>query len=200
MKRRSNPGGIPVLLMNPDEDDMAKRRTTRKRTTTRRRPTRRRRSTSRKPTRRRATRRRKNPKFDMMGALIAGLAGAGAGAGGYALEGVDLANHWKAAILAAGGYLIGVGVSGYSPTAGAGIAGGGMALAAKMLLDQYIAKDGTSGLGRIPGYAYRKFGATPSRPHYYHMPAASPYLQMDAVQADLGAVRADLGATQAYLV
>jgi hypothetical protein len=187
-------------MMNPDEDDMAKRRTTRKRTTrTPRRRTTRRRS-PRKATRRRSVRRRSNPKFDLMGSLIAGLVGAGAGAGAYALDGVDLEPQYKALILAAGGLALGVGLSGWSPTAGAGLAGGGMALGAKMLLDQYMAKDSTSGLGRIPGYAYQKFGHTPGRPHYFHLPQQQAYLQMDAVQADLGAVRADLGATQAYLV
>ena len=134
--------------------------------------------------------------MDLMGTLVAGLGGAAVGGGAYALEGVELENHWKALILGAGGLAVGGLASGWSPAAGAGIAGGGMAVAAKMLLDQYMAKQATDGMGRIPGYAYRKFGATPSRPHYYHLPNPM-YAQLDAVQADLGAVQADLGAVYA---
>lgn len=135
-----------------------------------------------------------------MGTLMALLGGAGIGAGAYALEGVDLAPQWKAAIAALGGGGIGLLVSGWSPEAGAGIAGGGAAVATKQLLDMYMAGGSdTSGLGRIPGYAYKKFGPTPTRPHYYHMPHPA-YAQLDAVQADLGAVQANLGAYGAHLV
>jgi len=132
--------------------------------------------------------------MDFQSALVAGLAGAAVGGGAYALDGADIENHWKAAILGAGGLAIGALAGGYSKPAAAGAAGGGLALAAKMLLDQYMAKNGgeSASLGRIPAYAYNKFGATPTRPHYYHMPAPV-YAQLDAVQADLGAVQANLG-------
>lgn len=201
VKRRRNPA-VPVLLMNPDEEDqMARRKTTRRKTTrrrssTRRRTTaranprrRRRRAAPRRTTRRR--RRRRNPKMDLMGMLIAGLGGAAVGGGAYALEG-QVEPQYQALILGAGGVLLGSLASMYNAKAGAGIAGAGVGIAAKQLLDLYIAQNGngTQGMGRIPGYAYKKFGHTPSRPHYWHMPYRA---QLDAVQADLGAVQADLG-------
>lgn len=169
----------------------AKRTTRRKATTTTRANPRRRRR--RAPARKRTTRRRRrNPKFDFMGALVGGLGGAAVGGGAYALEGAEIAPEFKAAILGGGGIALGILASAWSPAAGYGIAGAGAGIAVKMLLDQFVAKD-VEGMGRIPGYAYNKFGATPSRPHYMHMPNAM-YAQLDAVQADLGAVQADLGA------
>lgn len=127
-----------------------------------------------------------------MGTLVAGLGGAAVGGGAYALEGAEIKPEFKAAIIGGGAIALGVLASAWSTAAGAGIAGAGGGIAVKMLLDQFVAKD-ADGLGRIPGYAYNKFGATPSRPHYFHMPNPM-YAQLDAVQADLGAVQADLGA------
>ena len=168
----------------------ARRKTTTRRVTARANPRRRRR---RAPARKRTTRRRRrNPKFDFMGTLVAGLGGAAVGGGAYALEGVDMKPEFKAAILGGGGIALGVLASAWSTAAGAGLAGAGAGIAVKMLLDQFVAKD-VEGMGRIPGYAYNKFGATPSRPHYMHTPNQM-YAQLDAVQADLGAVQADLGA------
>jgi hypothetical protein len=181
--RRRNPAGtVDVLLMNPSgEEDMAARR---RKTTTRRRkaPTRRRR-TSRATTRRRrttATRRRRNPKIDVMGTVVAAVAGAALGAGAYALDGQNLSNNAKAGILGAAGVTLGIGVSGVHNTAGAGIAGAGAALATYKLMMGLMAGQQTAGMGAI-GY----------RQPYPQMGYAEA--QMSAVEADLGAVEADLG-------
>lgn len=176
---------------------MARRRTTRRKATRRRTtrkaaPRRRRRTT----TRRKVTRRRKrNPmkSFDVKGTLMASLAGAAAGAGAYGLKGQDLSANAQAGILAAGGLILGGLISAWNKPIGAGMAGGGVALGAKLALDQYMAqKAATEGMGRIPNYGYRKFGHTPAHPAYRNLP-------MGAVQADLGAVQADLGGYQATM-
>lgn len=127
--------------------------------------------------------------------LMAGLGGAAVGGGAYALEG-QVEPQYQALILGGGGVLLGALASMYNVKVGAGIAGAGVGIAAKQLLDQYMAKNGAEGMGRIPGYAYKKFGHTPARPHYWHMPYRA---QLDAVQADLGAVQADLGNVYADL-
>lgn len=200
-----------MLMMNPDErrEHMATRRkTTRRKTTTRRkRPARasaprRRRRPARKTTTRRRRIRRKNPKADLMGALLAAVGGAAIGGGAYALDGQDMSANTKTAIMGLGGMALGVGVGMFNDRIGCGIAGGGAAIAVKSLLEQYLAAQATTaGMGRIPAYARRKFGSTPTHPHYYHMPA-----QLDAVQADLigmgdiGAVVADLDAVEASLI
>jgi len=179
---------------------MARRRTTRRRTT-RRKTTRRRaaprRRVARKTTRRRRARKR-NPlgKANIKDTLMAGLAGVAAGAGAYALKGQPVSATSQAGILAAAGLVLGGLASGWNKAVGAGIAGGGCAIAAKMAAEQYMASKATSGLGRIPNYGYAKFGHTPAHPFYHHLPQGSP---MGAVQADLGAVQADLGAVQATM-
>lgn len=129
-----------------------------------------------------------------MGTLIAALGGAAVGGGAYALEGVDMTPTYKALILGGGGVALAALVSGWNKAAAAGVGGAGAGIAVKMLLDEYMAKQSADGLGRIPGYARNKFGATPMRPHYMHMPM---HAQLDAVQADLGAVQANLGAVYA---
>lgn len=103
----------------------------------------------------------------------------------------------KAAALAAGGLLLGALISGWNPKVGAGIAGGGMALGAKMGIDYYQAEKAknnqtqaiAANLGRIPAYAVRKFGHTPATAQYHHLPS----------QQHMGAVSADLGATEVQL-
>lgn len=201
MARRSNEGTVPVLLMNPREDMAARRRT--RRTARKTTPTRRRR---RAPTRRRrtTTRRRRNPKMDLMGTLIAGLGGATMGGAAYALEGplakANLEPWMVAAITGGSGLALGALVSMWHKQAGAGVAGGGMALAAKQAIDMFYAKQQTQGMGQIPAYAYQKFGATPSHAAYQHLPNPSyATAQLDAVGADLGAVQAQLDAVEAQL-
>jgi hypothetical protein len=91
--------------------------------------------------------------------------------------------------------VLGGAISGWHKALGAGVAGAGLALGGKVAAEKYLttAKETTKGLGRIPDYAYRKYGATPQIPYYRNMP------QMGAVQANIGAIEADLGAIQAEL-
>jgi hypothetical protein len=169
-----------------------RKRTTRRRTTARR--------TTRRRTTRRASgtrrRRRRNPKmkFDMKGTAVAAAGGLAAGAGAYALDGQDLAPMTKAGILAGGGLVLGILVSGWHSGLGAGIAGAGVALGGKMALEKYMAEKATTeGMGRIPNYGFRKYGRTPQVPYYRNMP------QFGAVRTDLGAVQTDIGAVEAEL-
>ena len=178
---------------------MARRRTTRRKKTTRRRTTARRAAPRRRTTRKKTTRRRRrrNPakKFAIKDTLFAGVAGIGAAGAAYGLKGQNLAPNTQAGILAAGGLILGGLISAWNKPIGAGLAGGGVALGAKMALESYMAKQAAEqakGMGRIPNYAVRKFGRTPQHPAYHHLP-------MGAVQADLGAVQADLGGYEAQL-
>jgi len=169
-----------------------RKRPTRRRTTAKR-TTRRRRATTRRTTRRR--RRNPKPKFDLKGAAVAAAGGLATGAGAYALDGQDLAPMTKAGILAGGGLVLGILVSGWHPGLGAGIAGAGVALGGKLALEKYMAeKASTEGMGRIPDYGVRKYGRTPMVPYYRNKPR-----QFGAVQANLGAVQTDLGAVEAEL-
>jgi hypothetical protein len=132
---------------------------------------------------------------------MAAVGGAAAGGAAYALEGVNLEPKYKAGILLAGGAVLGLLASGFSKPVGAGLAGAGVGLGVKALLDIYMAKKAaTSGLGAIPGYAVNRFGIP--QQSYHHLPYAA-HPQMGAVQADLGglgAVQAQMSAVQATLV
>jgi hypothetical protein len=136
-----------------------------------------------------------------MGTLVGFLGGATMGAAAYALEGPlgsqDLQPWMKAAIVAGGGLGLGALVSTWNKQAGAGVAGGGGAIAAVQGIKLAMQKNQTSGLGQIPGYAYQKFGHTAAQPGYHHLPQA--YAQLDAVGAELGAVQAQLDAVEAPL-
>lgn len=179
-----------------------KRKSSPRRAPARRRPTRRRRATRRASSRRR-TRRRRNPKLDVKGALYAGAGGAVVGAAAYALEGQDMKPATKAAALAAGGLLLGALISGWNPKVGAGIAGGGMALGAKMGIDYYKAEQAkkaqteaiAANLGRIPAYAVRRFGHTPATVAYHHLPQT----HMGAVAADLGNAEVQLSGAELHM-
>lgn len=164
-----------------------KRRTRKKKTTPRRR------KPARKPTRRR----RRNPamKFAAKDTLLAAAGGAAAGAGAYALDGVALDPNVKAAALGVGGLLLGIGITAFHKPLGFGIAGLGVGMAAKQMLDKHMAgaSANTEGMGRLPDYGVRKYGHTPRVPYYRNMP------MMGAVQADLGAVQTDLGAVEAQM-
>lgn len=140
-------------------------------------------SRSRRGTRRR---RRRNPGIDLMGTIIAMLGGAVIGAGAYALEGQGFKPTTGAIVKAGGGAVLGAAAGMLHKGLGAGIAGGGMALGILDLMRHFIESKPTttSGLGRIPNYAYRTFGRTPEYPRYYHLP------QTGAVQADLRGMRA----------
>lgn len=134
----------------------------------------------------------------MMGTIVAMLGGAVLGAGAYALEGQGFKPTTAALVKAGGGAVLGAAAGMLNKGLGAGIAGGGMALAVLDLMRTFIESKPatTTGLGRIPRYAYRTFGRTPEYPRYYHLP------QMGAVQADLrgmGAVQADLRGMRAHL-
>jgi len=138
-----------------------------------------------------------------MAAGLAVLGGAAVGGGAYALDGQDLTYNTKTAIVGLGGAALGVAVGMFNAAVGAGIAGAGAALAAKGALEHFMAAKAaeTAGMGRIPSYAYAKFGATPQNPPYRHMP-----YQLDAIRAELsgmsgmGAVVAELDAVEASLI
>ena len=198
-------GTVPVLVMNPSgKRTMARARSkTTSRKTTRRAPARRRpaRKGARKTTtRRRRVTRRKNPKIDPAGVALAVAGGAVIGGAGYAIDGQDLSPTVKTAIVGIGAAALALAVSMANHAVGAGIAGAGAALAVKSLLEQYMAgQAATAGMGRIPNYAYQKFGNTPARPAYRHLPqgldavtAQLDSTSMDAVVADLDAVEAEL--------
>lgn len=72
------------------------------------------------------------------------------------------------------GVLVGGVVSMFSPSIGAGIAGAaGGAMGSGLLAAREAADNGqaVSGMGRIPGYAVRKFGHTPEQPLYWNYPS-----------------------------
>lgn len=131
---------------------MAARRRRRRRSSARRSPAprrRRRRSGTRRvhTTRRRRTRR--NPSFNIKGTLIGALGGALLGAGAYALAGQNLSPPVRMAIAAGVGIVGGVAVSAINPSAGAGVAGGGVAVATLQGLAHYMTQsETTKGLAR----------------------------------------------------
>lgn len=132
--------------------------------------------------------------------MVSFLGGAVIGAGAYALEGQGMKPTTGALVKAGAGIVLGAAAGMMHKGLGAGIAGGGAALATLDLMRQFIESkpttEQTTGMGRIPGYGYRTFGRTPEYPRYYHLP------QMSAVQADLrnmGAIQADLRGMRAHL-
>lgn len=173
---------------------MARRRSRARKTHTT--TSRRRRSPARR-TRRVSRRRRRNP-IDTTATLHAVAAGAVLGLGAYALRSQDVSPWTRAGIVAAAGLVLGTVAMGFSKAAGAGLVGAGISYGTGLAVAQYMADRAaekpapTSGMGRIPDYAYAKFGRTPEHARYRHLP-------MGAIQADLGAVRADLGAVRADL-
>lgn len=204
---------VPVLLMNPGGEKVARRLPPRYRsgpkkgqfrkrgsssTSTRKRkaaPKRRRRRTasasSAKTTYRRRRRRRKNPgKVDLKGGLLAVAGGAAIGGANYAMDGWDkVTNKQQAAIVAGGGLALGLLGMMISPDLGKGMMAGGTALGGYKLLSIYMAERNsaasTAALGRM--YAARGYGGTP-----YQM--SGTQAELNAVNAQLNAVEADLGA------
>jgi len=141
-----------------------------------------------------------------MGALLAAAGGAAVGGAAFALDGQDMTNRTKAAAVGLGGLALGIGISGFNEAIGAGVAGAGVALATKMVIEEVMAgKAATDGLGYIPGYAYNKFGPTPGVPAYRNLPnmgAVQAQLNggLGAVVYDMNAVTADIGGDDLTMV
>lgn len=172
---------IPVLLMNPEQTHMARRKSThhRKPATHRRRrhhnpanPTRHHRRHHIAPLRRRR-RHHRNPSLDLKGLALAGLGGVGIGAAEFALDGMpSISNGMQAAILAGIGIVGGAVASMFSPPLGFGLLAAGVGVGAY--------KGGTMLL------ASPKAAAAPKA-------LEGTRAELAAVRAELGAVRAELG-------
>ena len=133
----------------------------------------------------------KNPSFDFMGAILGGAGGAAIGLAASALSGQDLTPPVRAAIMAGGGLALGIAGSALTRSVGAGFAGGGVAIGAALAADHFLESAGNGQTSAIPGYAYRKYGASTRAPRYFNGPGVRA--QLNAVQANLGAVVAPVG-------
>lgn len=169
---------IPVLLMNPEHQNMA-----RKRTTHRRRPTthRRRRRNPSNPRRRSYGRRRRNPSIDFKNLALAGLGGLGVAGAEFALDSVpSITNGYQAMILAGLGVVGGAVLSMWSPPIGLGVLATGVGIGAY--------KGGTMLLA-APASAAKTTTTTTQG-------LGATVADLRAIRAELGAVRAQLGAAQ----
>lgn len=175
---------IPVLLMNPENPTMARKRSlARRRPSTHRRPRRHNPSNPRRRTRRHTThRRRRNPSVDFKGLALSGLGGLGVAGAEFALDSVtSITNGYQALILAGLGVVGGGLLSMWSPAIGFGVfatgvgigayKGGTMLLAAPSTGSTTTTPPATQGLGAVRG-------------------------QLSAMQAELAAVRGQLSAAQ----
>jgi hypothetical protein len=169
---------IPVLLMNPapsgrrKKPKMARKRTRRGRTSTRRRAPARRSTSTRS---RRSIRRRRNPSLQVKPILFGAAGGAGIAAVAYAMDGLpQLSNRNRALALLGTGIVGGLLVGMYSPTIGAAVAAGGIAIGGHQLI-------GTLSAGQAP-----------------EEPAATTD-GLGALRSQLGALRAQLGAVRGEL-
>ena len=167
---------IPVLLMNPEQTNMAR---TRSRRTTKKSPHRRprRRHNPSNPRRRSYGRRRRNPSLDWKGLLLAGLGGTAVAGTEFALDGAtSITNGWQAAILAGVGIVGGTLLSLWSPPIGLGVFATGVGIGAYKGGTMLLAAPSTASTTTTQTQG---LGATQA--------------QLRAVQANLDAVRGQLG-------
>lgn len=120
---------------------------------------------------------------------MAGAGGAVMGLAAYAVRNQNLEPLTAAAVLGAGGLLLGAAAAGWKPSVGAGIAGGGAALATGLLIAIYYTKDTqTSGLGAY--HTAKRFAG--AQAHYPAMGAVTAQVgpRRQLVMNGLGAVTA----------
>jgi hypothetical protein len=174
---------IPVLLMNPEHNPMARKRTTHRRPAAHAKARRRHHNPS-NPRRRRAThrRRRRNPSIDFKGLALAGLGGLGVAGAEFALDGVtSITNGYQALILAGLGLVGGGVLSMWSPAIGFGVFATGVGIGAYKGGTMLLAAPSTGSTTTTPAQT-QGLGAVQA--------------ELSAVRAQLNAVRGQLGAAQ----
>lgn len=204
---------IPVLLMNPGGERMARRMpprhksgpkkgqfrkgaaTATRRKTAKRRTRRTATARAAAPTRRR--RRRRNPaqKMDIKSIVIAALGGGVVGGVNYALDGVEKVTIKQQAFgIAGGGLVLGLLAAMMSKPLGLGIAGGALGLGGYKLANIYVKKEAPA--ASLSQAAYDPYGRYLGAPAQMY---ARSYPQLQGTTAELSAIEAQLGATTAEL-
>lgn len=144
------------------------------------------------PTKKKIVKRR-NPGIDILAVGIGLLAGAGVGGAAYALDSQEIKNNTRSLAIGAAGIVLGIGASMLHEGLGAGIAGGGTAIAVQGLLRENVAgpvKEPTADGEDTAGIV-----VDDRRPRR-RMAQRAMRQQLGAVRAPLGAVRGRLGAAQ----
>jgi len=134
---------------------------------------------------------KKKTSIDLLSVGLGLLAGTAVGGAAYALDGLDLGTGANAGILAGAGLVLGVGISMLNPGFGAGLAGGGSAVALKGVLDHYVTGSADNGAEEDTGQIRRRRRSRGRRR------GTRGRRNMGAVRAQLGAVRTDISGVSA---